>query len=180
MSDRGDFAAQNAITTLRDEVRTLQEEEALVEAELASVVSELEEMAIEDQAAKVYVSVDQVRGLPCIQNETIIVVRAPTGTTLVVPNPLSLCAEDRYRIDLRSSGGPIEVYILDDSAEPEPSLVDQPQDYFADFNLESGMAGDALLADPSDFYQLFPGDAGVSDYYGDDFADCTFDGVPPS
>ncbi|KAG8479823.1 hypothetical protein CXB51_029318 [Gossypium anomalum] len=61
-----------------------------------------------------FVTEEDIKGIPCFQNETLIAIKAPHGTTLEVPDP----DEDvdyrqrRYRIILRSTMGPIDVYLV--------------------------------------------------------------------
>ncbi|KAL5216570.1 hypothetical protein ABZP36_007971 [Zizania latifolia] len=55
-----------------------------------------------------YVTEDDIKGLPCFQNETLIAIKAPHGTTLEVPD----LDERRYRIVLRSTMGPIDIYLV--------------------------------------------------------------------
>ncbi|CAI5981260.1 unnamed protein product [Closterium sp. NIES-65] len=77
-----------------------------------------------------FVTEDDIKGLPCFQNETLIAIRAPHGTMLEVPDPdevspdrvsadvagrahsgPSPCSK-RYQILLRSANGPIDVYLV--------------------------------------------------------------------
>ncbi|RVW20823.1 Transcription factor E2FA [Vitis vinifera] len=61
-----------------------------------------------------FVTEDDIKGLPCFQNETLIAIKAPHGTTLEVPDPDEAVdyPQRRYRIVLRSTMGPIDVYLV--------------------------------------------------------------------
>ncbi|KAL5219929.1 hypothetical protein ABZP36_024642 [Zizania latifolia] len=61
-----------------------------------------------------YVTEDDIKGLPCFQNETLIAIKAPHGTTLEVPDPDEAgdYLQRRYRIVLISTMGPIDVYLV--------------------------------------------------------------------
>ncbi|KAL5217142.1 hypothetical protein ABZP36_017826, partial [Zizania latifolia] len=61
-----------------------------------------------------YVTEDDIKGLPCFQNETLIAIKAPHDTTLEVPDPDEAgdYLQRRYRIILRSTMGPIDVYLV--------------------------------------------------------------------
>ncbi|KAG2496501.1 hypothetical protein HYH03_005326 [Edaphochlamys debaryana] len=65
---------------------------------------------------RLYVTDDDVTGLPCFANDTIFAVKAPPGTTLEVPDPREAAdprdGQMRYRIVLRSTKGPIDVYLV--------------------------------------------------------------------
>ncbi|KAL6537878.1 hypothetical protein OROHE_012165 [Orobanche hederae] len=61
-----------------------------------------------------FVTEEDIKNLPCFQNETLIAIKAPHGTTLEVPNPDETVyyPQRRYRIILRSTMGPIDVYLV--------------------------------------------------------------------
>ncbi|KAE8733045.1 Transcription factor E2FB [Hibiscus syriacus] len=61
-----------------------------------------------------FVTEEDIKSLPCFQNETLIAIKAPHGTTLEVPDPDEAVdyTQRRYRIVLRSSMGPIDVYLV--------------------------------------------------------------------
>nr|ACG37656.1 transcription factor E2F2 [Zea mays] len=61
-----------------------------------------------------YVTEEDIKSLPCFQNQTLIAIKAPHGTTLEVPDPdeVNDYPQRRYRIVLRSTMGPIDVYLV--------------------------------------------------------------------
>ncbi|XP_047265448.1 transcription factor E2FA-like isoform X1 [Capsicum annuum] len=61
-----------------------------------------------------FVTEDDIKSLPCFQNKTLIAVKSPHGTTLEVSNPGEAVdyPQRRYRIILRSTMGPIDVYLI--------------------------------------------------------------------
>ncbi|KAL6005399.1 E2F transcription factor 3 [Asimina triloba] len=67
-----------------------------------------------------YVTEEDIKGLPCFQNETLIAIKAPHGTTLEVPDPDEAVEypQRRYRIVLRSTMGPIDVYLVRTLPDP--------------------------------------------------------------
>jgi transcription factor E2F3 len=72
---------------------------------------------------------DDIRGLPSLRGKTLIAVKAPSGTTLEVPDPDEgmLAGRRRFQIFLRSSGGPIDVYLVSRVDSAQPTVVaDQP------------------------------------------------------
>ncbi|KAK4791040.1 hypothetical protein SAY86_031453 [Trapa natans] len=68
----------------------------------------------EDNQRWLFITEDDIKGLPCFQNETLIAIKAPHGTTLEVPDPDEEVdyLQRRYRIVLRSTMGPIDVYLV--------------------------------------------------------------------
>ncbi|PPD68252.1 hypothetical protein GOBAR_DD34865 [Gossypium barbadense] len=81
-------------------------------------------------ALLLFVTEEDIKGIPCFQNESLIAIKAPHGTTLEVPDP----DEDfdyrqrRYGIFLRSTMGPIFVYLVSQFEEKfeEMNGVEQP------------------------------------------------------
>ncbi|KAA8544325.1 hypothetical protein F0562_022337 [Nyssa sinensis] len=65
-----------------------------------------------------FVTEEDIKSLPCFQNETLIAIKAPHGTTLEVPDPDEpVDYSQRYRIVLRSTMGPIDVYLVSQFVE---------------------------------------------------------------
>ncbi|KAB2012717.1 hypothetical protein ES319_D09G110200v1 [Gossypium barbadense] len=75
----------------------------------------IEERCLDEQIRWLFVTEEDIKSLPCFQNETLIAIKAPHGTTLEVPDPDEQAvdySQRRYRIVLRSSMGPIDVYLV--------------------------------------------------------------------
>lgn len=74
-----------------------------------------------------YVTFEDLKGLPKltgVDRETLLAIRAPPGTSLEVPDPLSFAAEEpeKYQIYLHSESGEILVYVIsDDRAQEKPT-----------------------------------------------------------
>ncbi|KAI7745704.1 hypothetical protein M8C21_026606 [Ambrosia artemisiifolia] len=91
----------------------------------------MEEHRLDENIRWLFVTEDDIKSLPCFQNETLIAIKAPHGTTLEVPDPDEAVdyPQRRYRIILRSTMGPIDVYLVSqfeekfediDGAEQQP------------------------------------------------------------
>ncbi|GBG92177.1 hypothetical protein CBR_g54574 [Chara braunii] len=61
-----------------------------------------------------YVTEEDIKSLPCFQKETVFAIKAPHGTILEVPDPDESAEypRKRYQVFLRSTAGPIELYLL--------------------------------------------------------------------
>lgn len=61
-----------------------------------------------------YLHQRDISGLACYQQNTVMAIRAPQGTTLEVPDPDEGMPEGerRYQIYLKSPKGPIDVYVV--------------------------------------------------------------------
>ncbi|MFS7915360.1 putative transcription factor E2F-DP family [Helianthus anomalus] len=113
------------VPSLQAEVQTLSMEEHKLDESIwllfytVKVSREMQErmrdMSEDNSNQKwLFVTEDDIKGLPCFQNETLIAIKAPHGTTLEVPDPDEAVdyPQRRYRIILRSTMGPIDVYLV--------------------------------------------------------------------
>ena len=65
-------------------------------------------------AEHAYVTHDDVRSIPSFAPDTVIAIKAPSGTTLEVPDPDEGMEypQRRYQIYLKSQSGPVEVFLV--------------------------------------------------------------------
>ncbi|KAK2965768.1 hypothetical protein RJ640_014111 [Escallonia rubra] len=124
---------------LQAEVGKLSMEEQRLDEQIREMQEKLRDLSEDENNQKwLFVTEDDIKGLPCFQNETLIAIKAPHGTTLEVPDPDEVSykserscnllfymfliheeinqavdyAQRRYRIILRSTMGPIDVYLV--------------------------------------------------------------------
>ncbi|KAL9235415.1 hypothetical protein vseg_010174 [Gypsophila vaccaria] len=124
------------VATLQAEVENLSLEERRLDEQIRSMQERLREVSEDGNNQKwLFVTEEDIKAVPCFQNETLIAVKAPHGTTLEVPDPDEAvdCSQRRYRIVLRSTMGPIDVY-----------LVSQFEEKFEEIN-----AGEVQSSEPS-------------------------------
>ncbi|KAH7279921.1 hypothetical protein KP509_37G043700 [Ceratopteris richardii] len=137
----------NEVGYLKAEVESL----LLQERTLDNCIRETREqlrILSEDENNKqwLYVTEEDIKGLQCFQNQTLIAIKAPHGTTLEVPDPDEAVEypQRRYQILLQSATGPIDVYLVSQfeekfeemsTVDPTPSDVAPP--------LAIGPSGDA-------------------------------------
>uniref|UniRef100_A0A1J3K7H5 Transcription factor E2FB n=1 Tax=Noccaea caerulescens TaxID=107243 RepID=A0A1J3K7H5_NOCCA len=104
-----------SIANLQDEIQNLTAEEVKLDDQIRESQERLTSLS-EDENNKrfLFVTEDDIKNLPCFQNKTLIAVKAPHGTTLEVPDPDEAGGypQRRYRIILRSTMGPIDVYLV--------------------------------------------------------------------
>ncbi|KAM0853970.1 hypothetical protein ACQ4PT_050723 [Festuca glaucescens] len=109
-------------TNLDKEISDLQTEvERLIlqEQELDESISEMQEKGkelTEEESNQrwLYLTEDDIKGLPCFKNKTLIAIKAPHGTMLEVPDPDEAgdYIQRRYRIVIRSTMGSIDLYLV--------------------------------------------------------------------
>ncbi|XP_020245731.1 transcription factor E2FA [Asparagus officinalis] len=103
------------ISNLQLEVESLTLKEQSLDAHISKLREKLSDLSEDEYSQKwLYVTEDDIKGIPCFQNETLIAIKAPHGTTLEVPDPEEATdyPQKRYRIVLRSTMGPIDVYLV--------------------------------------------------------------------
>ncbi|KAF1866920.1 hypothetical protein Lal_00018306 [Lupinus albus] len=103
------------VSMLKDEVEKLSLEENKLDDQIREMQERLRSLSEDENKKKFfYVTEDDIKSLPGFQNETLIAIKAPYGTTLEVPEPDEAVdyPQRRYRAILRSTMGPIDVYLI--------------------------------------------------------------------
>ncbi|XVF76124.1 hypothetical protein PTKIN_Ptkin13bG0240600 [Pterospermum kingtungense] len=107
--------ADGDISVLQAEIENLSMDEHKLDEQIREMQERLRDLSENENNRKwLFVTEEDIKGLPCFQNETLIAIKAPHGTTLEVPNPDEAVdhPQRRYRIILRSTMGPIDVYLI--------------------------------------------------------------------
>ncbi|CAN1251895.1 Transcription factor E2FB, partial [Linum perenne] len=108
--------ADESATSLQAEVENLAIEERSLDERIRDMQERLRGFSEDEDNQKwLFVTEDDIKSLPCFQNETLIAIKAPHGTTLEVPDPDEQAVDypqRRYKIVLRSTMGPIDVYLV--------------------------------------------------------------------
>ncbi|WMV06983.1 hypothetical protein MTR67_000368 [Solanum verrucosum] len=105
----------NDASILKAETDRLSMEERRLDERIREMQEKLRDMSEDENNQRwLFVTEEDIKSLPCFQNETLIAVKAPHGTTLEVPDPDEAVdyPQRRYRIILRSTMGPIDVYLV--------------------------------------------------------------------
>ncbi|MED6134380.1 E2F transcription factor 3, variant 2 [Stylosanthes scabra] len=103
------------ISMLKEEVEKLSLEEHRLDDRIREMQEKLRSLSEDENKQKLlFVTEEDIKAVPCFQNETLIAIKAPHGTTLEVPDPEEAVdyLQRRYRIILRSTMGPIDVYLI--------------------------------------------------------------------
>ncbi|XP_024025052.1 transcription factor E2FB isoform X1 [Morus notabilis] len=101
--------------SLQAEVENLSIEEHRLDEKIRQMQERLRDLSEDENNQRwLFVTEEDIKSLPCFQNETLIAIKAPHGTTLEVPDPDEAVdyPQRRYRIVLRSAMGPIDVYLV--------------------------------------------------------------------
>ncbi|KAF8108994.1 hypothetical protein N665_0104s0300 [Sinapis alba] len=103
------------VSVLQTEIENLSLEEQALDNQIREAEERLRDLSENEKNQKwLFVTEEDIKTLPGFQNQTLIAVKAPHGTTLEVPDPDEAVdiPQRRYRIILRSTMGPIDVYLV--------------------------------------------------------------------
>lgn len=106
---------EDEATVLQAEVDSLYNEECKLDECIRDMQERLRILSEDERNRRwLYVTDEDIKNLPCFQNDTLIAIKAPHGTTLEVPDPDEAVEypQRRYQILLRSTMGPIDVYLV--------------------------------------------------------------------
>lgn len=107
---------------LHVELDELNQQEALIDDYIVRMQKQLKSLSKDEQKTPyAYVTHEDIRRLPNFNGDTLIAIKAPDGTTLEVAHPDEGLEPPhrRYQIFLKSSGGPIDVYLVSQHEEVE-------------------------------------------------------------
>ncbi|KAL8129974.1 hypothetical protein V2J09_019129 [Rumex salicifolius] len=98
----------DSIVNIKAEVENLSMEEHRLDDQISVLQERLRDLSEDVNNQKwLFVTEEDIKGLPCFLNETLIAIKAPHGTTLEADYP-----RRRYRMVLRSTMGRIDVYLV--------------------------------------------------------------------
>ncbi|CAN8316582.1 unnamed protein product [Cochlearia groenlandica] len=103
------------VSVLQAEIENLSLEEQALDNQIRETEERLRDLSENEKTQKwLFVTEEDIKSLPGFQNQTLIAVKAPHGTTLEVPDPDEAVdyPQRRYMIILRSTMGPIDVYLV--------------------------------------------------------------------
>lgn len=171
-----DADVNEELSQLKQDIARLNEEELRLDEHMNFVQQSQKALAaIHDNAASAYVTHDDICSLPSFQAQTLIAIKAPSGTTLEVPDPDEgmQWPNRRYQIFLRSSSGPIDVYLVSqtedlEEEEPVPEEVATPPCDAVDGSCFLRLSPTRMGMDmDADYHSLLESDQGVSDFYAE-------------
>ena len=105
---------------LRDDIRVAVSHEQWLDDAIGQMQSSLQQLA-DDESNQEYAFVthDDINGIATFAMDTVIAIKAPSGTTLEVPDPDEGMEhpQRRYQIYLKSQTGPVEVFLVSPTNE---------------------------------------------------------------
>ena len=114
----------NKLQELRLKLQTMKSEEKEIDDSILRVARELNQAAENPSNRNhAYATSQDLQSLPSFKNERVLAIRAPSGTTLEVPDPYEgglRAGKRRYQIFLKSPQGGIDVFLVSTENEELP------------------------------------------------------------
>ncbi|WVZ85574.1 hypothetical protein U9M48_032486 [Paspalum notatum var. saurae] len=106
----------NDLSVLKTEVENLNLQEQALDEHISKMHGKLKELT-EDEINQrwLFLAEDDIKGLACFQNQTLIAIKAPRGSSVEVPDPDVMIGDNlqrRYRMVIRSTMGPIDLFLV--------------------------------------------------------------------
>mmetsp|Transcript_57301 Transcript_57301/g.119799 ORF Transcript_57301/g.119799 Transcript_57301/m.119799 type:complete len:345 (-) Transcript_57301:219-1253(-) len=116
---------------------------------------------------RAFVTDEDIRGIPSFRDQTLIAIKAPSGTTLAVPYPDESVPANRrkYQIFLKSKDGPVDIYLVNSPREDEEQSVEDDQDGREEEEDYSGQGFLRLSPTAEQSLSVLPVQTSFSDYY---------------
>jgi transcription factor E2F3 len=115
MGPNGSVDIEKELETMREQIRRFLAHEQWLDDAIEQMQTSLRALA-EDSANQehAYVTHEDIRGIASFNGDTVIAIKAPSGTTLEVPDPDEGMEQGqrRYQIYLKSQTGPVEVFLV--------------------------------------------------------------------
>jgi len=104
------------LSVLKTDFGNLNLQEQALDEHISKIQEKLKDLT-EDESNKgwLFHTEDDIMGVRCFQNQTLIAIKAPQGSSLEVPNPDVMIGDSlqrRYRLVIRSTMGPIDLYLV--------------------------------------------------------------------
>jgi hypothetical protein len=117
--------------TVREEVAQLVQQELALDERIRQAQTNIKRLS-DDPANQqlAFITYEDLVSLPCFQGDTLIAIKAPSGTRLEVPDPDEgmPANQRRYQIFLKSSGEPIDVYLVQSRQQQQQlQMVEEAQ-----------------------------------------------------
>ncbi|XP_066143496.1 transcription factor E2F1-like [Euwallacea fornicatus] len=131
---------------LKKQLKVLDDRENQLDKQLEMAESELRKLG-QDKFG--YVSYNDLRSIPKVQNKTVMAIKAPPNTKLSVPTWTSDASPEAYSIQMKSSDGPIEVFLCPEPPSPKFNRPIPPMDpLLKDIGFSPGMGLFDLVNSP--------------------------------
>ncbi|KAL4584480.1 hypothetical protein LXL04_009082 [Taraxacum kok-saghyz] len=119
------------VKRLKAEIERLNAEESRLDECIRETQERLNSMEFNHNTRKhLYLTGEDFRSLPCFENETLIAVRAPHGSSIEVPDPDQDFgfSQKQFKLIIRSHTAPIDLYLLSEVEDQTKSFNESAQE----------------------------------------------------
>lgn len=120
-----DMEAQ--LESLKEQIHISTQHEEWLDKAIEQMQTSLRELASDTENSQhAFVTHEDIRNISSFHQDTVIAIKAPSGTTLEVPDPDEgmQSPQRRYQIYLKSHAGPVEVFLVSQLDEAEGTQAD--------------------------------------------------------
>jgi hypothetical protein len=113
---------------VREEVAQLTQEELVLDERIRQAQANIKRLSEEPANQQIaFITYEDLVNLPCFQGDALIAIKAPSGTRLEVPDPDEGMppGQRRYQIFLKSSGEPIDVYLIQSHQQQQLQMMEE-------------------------------------------------------
>ncbi|EEF52708.1 transcription factor E2FC [Ricinus communis] len=160
--DCGSKELEDHVTELKTEVESLHAEDHRLDESIREK-QELLRALEEDENKKRYLFMteEDITSLACYQNRTLLAIKAPQASYLEVPDPDEDIGSPQYKMIVRSTTGPIDVYLLSPRrVELEGLSLEHQQNQSKNPEVYSSMHSES-----SGVQKITPSDCDIDDDY---------------
>nr|XP_010934217.1 transcription factor E2FB isoform X2 [Elaeis guineensis] len=107
------------LTASKAAIETLYAEDCRLDGMIREMQDNLRILTEENSRKWLYLTNDDINNLPCFEDSTLIAIKAPHGTSIEVPDPNEGLdfPQRRYQLLVRSSMGPVDMYLISNHGE---------------------------------------------------------------
>jgi hypothetical protein len=142
---------------VREDVAQLVQQELALDERIRQAQTNIKRLSDEPTNQQLaFITYEDLVSLPCFQGDTLIAIKAPSGTRLEVPDPDEGMPSNqrRYQIFLKSSGEPIDVYLVQSRQQQQQMQMEEAhqahiQHQQALLGVPEGIPPSAMGHDPS-------------------------------
>lgn len=143
---------EKQMDTLKEQIRISTAHEAWLDDAIGQMQNSLRTLADDSENAEhAFVTHDDVRRIGSFAADTVIAIKAPSGTTLEVPDPDEGMEypQRRYQIYLKSQSGPVEVFLVSQVDEQQANNDLAPMELLATATTATDATGEGAAATDS-------------------------------
>jgi len=118
---------QQELDSLKEQIKTAGDQEQFLDSAIGAMQQSLRNLAEDGESSQhAYMTHDDIRSIPSFAQDTVIAIKAPSGTTLEVPDPDEGMEypQRRYQIYLKSAAGPVEVFLVSHVADENGAVAE--------------------------------------------------------